>query len=128
MKYVVIVTRYDGQWVLVRHRERDTYEVPGGHIEPGETPEAAARRELYEESGATEYELAFVSCYVVKNNCRTDGGFVNFADVVAFEDSPKLPDEVMAERRLFEALPKTLTYPAIQPALHKHVIDWLDGF
>ena len=34
-KYVVICTRYDGQWLLSRHRERSTWETQGGHIEPG---------------------------------------------------------------------------------------------
>ena len=56
-KYVVILSRMDGKWLLSRHRERSTWETQGGHIEEGETPLAAARRELYEESGATDYAI-----------------------------------------------------------------------
>ena len=41
--------------MLGRHRERDTWEMQGGHIEANETPLEAARRELYEESGALEF-------------------------------------------------------------------------
>lgn len=55
LHYAVIVGKYEGKWVLCQHKKRTTWEVPGGHIEEGETPEEAARRELYEESGAQEF-------------------------------------------------------------------------
>ena len=35
-KYVVVFTRYRGKLLLSRHRQRDTWETQGGHIEPGE--------------------------------------------------------------------------------------------
>jgi ADP-ribose pyrophosphatase len=51
----VIPVTDDGQVVFVRqfrHGTREvSLEVPGGVIEPGETPEAAAIRELLEETG-----------------------------------------------------------------------------
>lgn len=34
LKFAVIITKADGKWVFCKHRERDTYEVPGGHREP----------------------------------------------------------------------------------------------
>ena len=32
-KFAVIVSRYNGQWVFCRHKDRTTYECPGGHRE-----------------------------------------------------------------------------------------------
>ena len=51
---VVAVTE-DGRLLLVRQFRpavgRMTLELPSGHVEPGETPEQAARKELLEETG-----------------------------------------------------------------------------
>ena len=51
---VVIYAKYKGKIVMCRHEKRETWEIPGGHIEENETPEEAARREIYEETGANK--------------------------------------------------------------------------
>lgn len=56
-KYVVILSEYNGNIVLSRHKQRTTWETQGGHIEQGETPLDAAKRELYEESGAVDFDI-----------------------------------------------------------------------
>jgi ADP-ribose pyrophosphatase len=51
----VLAATVEGSLLLVQqHRpavQRQTLELPSGHIEDGESPEAAARRELAEETG-----------------------------------------------------------------------------
>ncbi|WP_052851926.1 NUDIX hydrolase [Streptomyces avicenniae] len=51
VRYVLVVLRHAGRVLLVHVRHRDCWELPGGGIEPGETPRQAAARELWEESG-----------------------------------------------------------------------------
>jgi 8-oxo-dGTP pyrophosphatase MutT (NUDIX family) len=46
----------DEHVVLALHRDRD-WTVPGGHLELGESPEAAATREAAEEAGAVVEDL-----------------------------------------------------------------------
>ena len=36
LKFAVIISKADGKWVFCKHKERDTYEIPGGHREEGE--------------------------------------------------------------------------------------------
>ena len=52
-EYVVIFSRMGEKWLFSRHRDRQTWETQGGHIEEGETDVQTALRELYEETGLT---------------------------------------------------------------------------
>jgi len=114
LKYVVICTACQGKWLLSRHRDRDTWETQGGHIEPGETPLEAARRELFEESGEVGVPLYHVCDYVGYTDVASAGGAV----FLALCDSPAtLPDSEMAETALFSPLPENLTYPLVTPRL-----------
>ncbi|MBS0848080.1 NUDIX domain-containing protein [Citrobacter sp. JGM124] len=44
-----VITDAEGRMLLVRKRNTDFFMQPGGKIEPGEAPEVALIRELYEE-------------------------------------------------------------------------------
>ena len=33
LKFAVIIAKHNGKWVFCKHRERSTWEVPGGHRE-----------------------------------------------------------------------------------------------
>lgn len=79
-----------------------TWGFPGGGIEPGETPEAAARRELHEECGYV-YEGPLASLYT-----STDG-FKCYGAALAKPFDPKLNDEHTAARWApFDELPAPL--------------------
>lgn len=51
-----IVVGPDGKVVIV-NQNGDSWSLPKGHIEQGETEEEAARREIYEETGLNEFEI-----------------------------------------------------------------------
>ena len=102
--------------MLSRHRDRNTWETQGGHVEAGETPLEAAKRELYEESGALEYDIQALCDYRAWDETTGEGatGMVFKADIHRLGD---IPQSEMAEVRLFDRLPANLTYPAITPNL-----------
>ena len=120
LEFAVIVSKADGKWVLCRHRERDTYEVPGGHREPGETILETAKRELQEETGAQIFELEPVCVYSVTgktqvvNDENETFGMLYSAEIKTFE--VELHSEI-EQVKLFDELPDNWTYPLIQPLL-----------
>ena len=67
--YVAVVALTPGRdLVLVRQYRtvvgRETLELPSGHIDPGEAPETAARRELLEETGMAAPQLELMGVLV----------------------------------------------------------------
>lgn len=90
LKFAVIIAKTDEKWVFCKHKERDTYEVPGGHREPNEDILYTAKRELYEETGAVDFEITPLFVYSVKGKTRAyesldkeTFGMVYFADIRA---------------------------------------------
>ena len=81
LRFAVTVCRHEEKWVYCQHRQRESFEIPGGHIEPGENPEKAARRELYEETGALDYTLQPVGVYGVEKDGVEDFGALYFAQI-----------------------------------------------
>ena len=108
--FVVIRANYQDKWVFVRHKERETWEMPGGHIEDGESIIEAARRELYEESGAVEFEIEAVCDYSVTKDEGTTYGRVFSSKII---ELGKLPEMEIGEVGLFDDMPAKLTYPYI---------------
>lgn len=72
LKFAVIISQSNGKWVFCKHKERDTYEVPGGHREAGENILATAKRELQEETGAVRFEIKPICVYSVTGKNRVN--------------------------------------------------------
>ena len=108
LKYAVILARTEGKWVFCRHRDRTTWEAPGGHRDPGEDILTTARRELWEETGATEFTIRPVCAYSV-----TDYGMLFAADITSFEPLCFEIEELL----ITDSPPDSWTYPDIQPRL-----------
>lgn len=124
LKFAVIAAKYKGKWVFCKHKDRDTYEIAGGHREDNESIIDTAKRELYEETGACEFDLKPVSVYSVtgRNRVNSSGeetyGMLYYADIKAMEE---LPYSEIEKVYLFDRLPTELTYPLIQPILTSKV-------
>lgn len=129
LKFAVIAARYSGneqkeKWIFCRHKQRSTWEIPGGHREADEEILTTAKRELQEETGAEAFELKPVKVYGVTQNGETTYGLLCFARVKTL--APLSPEMEIGELQFVDSLPEELTYPHIQPQLHKAVQEWLN--
>ena len=109
-----IVAFYDGKLIFCKHKKRTTWEMPGGHIESGETPLEAAKRELYEEAGAIDFDIEPL-CDVVATG-KLDGvsftggnAQVYLAIVHTLGELPASSE--MEKVILLDNPPKEVTYP-----------------
>lgn len=121
LKFAVIISKTDGKWVLCKHKDRDTYEVPGGHREEEEEILSTAKRELYEETGAIDYYILPICAYSVKGNTRNGEvlneetfGMLYYANIRSFES--ELHSEI-EKIIITDSLVNEWTYPLIQPRL-----------
>ena len=104
LKFAVCISRSGGKWVFCKHKDRDTYEVPGGHREAGEDILETARRELREETGKNS----------VNHTGEETFGLLCSAEITEF--SGRLESEI-EKIVLMDRLPENWTYPQIQPRL-----------
>ena len=123
LTYSVISAKFEGKWIFVRHQDRSTWEISGGHIEHGETSLEAARRELFEETGALKFNIDCVATYSVSIDGDTGWGRLYYADVSELGTIPDISE--IAEISFSVHLPELLTYPDIQPHLFKRTVEFL---
>ncbi len=123
LKFSVIMADYNNKWIIVRHKTRDTWEIPGGHIEKGEDAGEAASRELHEETGAKEFHLEPVCVYSVRKNKGTESfGKLFYAKI---NELGEFPDSEIEEIKFVDKISGSLTYPDIQPILADRVQEYL---
>ena len=104
---------YKDKWIFCRHKNRTVWENPGGHIEAGETPLEAAKRELYEETGAVNFDIEPLCDYYV--NGEIDGSYFKgdvqgyFAAVHALDALPSGSEMALID--FFDSFPEALRFP-----------------
>ena len=120
LKFAVIISKTNGKLVFCKHRERDTYEIPGGHREDGEDILTTAKRELREETGAVDFVINPICVYSVKGKTRVTenidektSGMLFIADIVSFEELRSEIEKIL----ITDYLVDNWTYPLIQPKL-----------
>lgn len=121
LKYAVIVSRYQDKWVFCKHKNRGTWEVPGGHREVGEIILHTAKRELFEETGAKDFEIIPICVFSVKRE-EESFGMLFYANISQFTS---LPETEIERIDFFQDTPNELSFPFIQPKLMDKVKDVL---
>jgi len=125
LKFAVIIAKHNGKWVFCKHKQRDTYEVPGGHREQGEKIIDTAKRELSEETGAINFDIKPICVYSVIVKTRANEnlneesfGMLYYADIKAFGEINSEIEKIIITNKLV----KNWTYPLIQPRLIEQAV------
>lgn len=119
LKFAVIISKSNGKWVFCKHKERNTFEFPGSHRENKEDIFDTAKRELYEETGATEFTIKPICVYSVTTDKNFNGeetfGMLYYAEITDFEK--ELHSEI--ERIILtDDLVDNWTYPETKSSLN----------
>ena len=124
IQFVVAAARYQDQWLFCRHKERTTWEMPGGRREPGESVSEAMERELWEETGSLNADVKPAFAYSVTKDGVTTYGMLFYAQIHTLGPLPEAFE--IGETCLRNNLPELLTWQAIQPELFSWIQGWLN--
>ena len=101
--HVWVICRYQGQWLLTKHKKRGL-EFPGGKVEEGERPLDAACREVFEETGAKVKTIHYIGQYTIPTEKICKNIYLAEIDLIEAQTNyletdgpvlvPELPDQV----------------------------------
>lgn len=100
----------DGRFLMVWHPRRNGWEMPGGHVEAGETSEQACIREFMEESG---YSIEIVATRDI-----------GYCDVCAAVLGEKVTDACEMESGLFSEIPEKLSFDRAE---YDDTVSWAEN-
>jgi 8-oxo-dGTP diphosphatase len=104
VSYVYVIAFRDDEFLMVHHARR-AWEMPGGKVNPGEKPEAAAAREFREETGCDVTGLRIIE--------REPGGLV-YRGELGKELTEKPDKREIAAVAMFRSLPDDLSFPLVE--------------
>ena len=115
VRIVALHSQGGARHCLFVHHQVKGWELPGGALDPGESPDAGARRELREETGIVlpgGTSLALLTFLLVEDQ---RGG--HWADIVFWIDLPQKPDprtdgEMTTEWMVLPIAPDTVSHNA----------------
>lgn len=95
------------EFLMVWHTRRGGWEMPGGHVEEGESSEEAAAREFIEEAG---YEIEIVATQDI-----------GYCDVCAAVLGKRVREDCEMESALFRDIPGRLSF---ERGEYEHTVPW----
>jgi 8-oxo-dGTP diphosphatase len=109
--------------LLVKHRWRDgttSWILPGGALHPGEKPEEAALRELYEETGLNGKIMQFL--FTIPYDLGTSAAFLveidpNAQAVLGYDPEEEQKEHKMLEDVAWFPIEDLLDYPEVRRVL-----------
>lgn len=123
-----VIVHEAGRILLQRRADNGCWGYPGGRVEPGESVEDTARRELFEETGVTALALTLFGVFSgpALHHVYPDGNEVYIVDIVflcdRFEGKLSRQEAEVLDLRWFpvESLPENIS-PPVRPALVQFV-------
>jgi 8-oxo-dGTP pyrophosphatase MutT (NUDIX family) len=112
----------DGRLLVVRSRTKGAFYLPGGKLEPGETPEQALHREVLEELGVGLVDVAAHKRYLEPAYGEGPDTLVDMACFTGDLDGPPVASGEIAELRLVTA-EEYAGHPETAPAIVRLLAD-----
>jgi len=128
---VSAIIERQGRFLIVEETAsgRHVFSQPGGHIESGESPEAAVVRETLEETGChvSCQELVGVYLWVDPNSRRQYLRIIFVADYLSYDDTLALDDGIIASHWMTLEEVERKRFTLRSPAVLRCLRDYLSG-